>query len=285
MWQTAFADKLRIRFSTHHKKCNTCLRHRLILKKLGNCGPARRAQQRLLDAHLSRQYQDRQIYWAARAQSRVQSVYPKPLTICAVIDGMDSAKHSWPRSWKMASKEFAGLIRPKLTHTAIIWHGHGVTINLSPHYLSTNSSRSCELVANGMSTLGRSLDMSCIHLHLQSDNCSKETKNNGMIRMVGTWVGLGKLQSAELDYLQSGHSHEDVDCMFSQLRTWIEGNPELETPEKFQTCLQEFFRDSTRPHEKSRTVQMVTRFRDWPLEFQSTILAFVQRSCFRRSCS
>lgn len=266
VWQTAFADRLHIRFSTHHKRCTQWVRHRLILKKLGNCGPARRAQQALLERHLARQYKDRQLYWLVRAQSRVQSLNPPIYTVCAVIDGMDAAKHAWPRSRKLDAKEFNSFNRPRLANTTLILHGHSIHVFLSPHNLSSNSSRSCELVAGGLTALSRSVNLQSVYLHLQADNCSKETKNNGMLRMVGSLVAQCKLAGAELQYLSSGHSHEDIDALFSLMRTHINSNPELESPEAFRRCYENFFADSRRrPHERTRVVQHVTQFRDWLL--------------------
>ena len=268
VWQSAFADKLRIRFSTHHKRCTQCLKHRLILKKLGNCAPARRAQQALFDKHLERQYKDRQFYWSVRAQSRVQSLSPPVFIVTAVIDGMDSAKHAWPRSSKMAAKDFANFVRPRLTNTSMIIHGHSVHTWLSPHNLATNSSRSCKLVSSALTYLSRSVNLQGVFLHLQADNCSKETKNNCMVWNIASWVGQSKLQGAELCYLSSGHSHEDIDMMFSMIRTHLQSNPELATPECFRRSIESFFADTRRrPHERARYVQHVTQFRDWLLIF------------------
>ena len=40
VWGEHFSNKLRIRGSTHHSKCSVCIRHRLIIKRLGT-GPGR----------------------------------------------------------------------------------------------------------------------------------------------------------------------------------------------------------------------------------------------------
>lgn len=83
----------------------------------------------------------RVLYWSTRALSRLQSSYQQVTTICCILDSFDAAKHSWPRSRKMDSKEFASFNRPRLSSTSLIIHAHHVTTCLSHHVTSTNSSR------------------------------------------------------------------------------------------------------------------------------------------------
>jgi hypothetical protein len=267
VWQNEFQDKLRIRFKTHHSKCSQCLRHRLIIRKLGHCPEARRSQVSMLKKHLDRQHRDRQVYWAARGRSRLEAKNPYPLHITAILDSMDAQKHSWPRSKNMNSKEFCSFTRPRLTSTSLIIHGHSITLALSPSTLTSNSSRTSEILAHGLTLLSRKLDMRGAHLSLQGDNCCKEVKNNGQLRLLGCWIASGKLKSADLSFLSSGHSHEDVDAMFGAIRGFLESEPELHTPQAFQQHLAKFFDEPTRrPHEKDRHVVMLTQYRDWPLD-------------------
>ncbi|CAL1148299.1 unnamed protein product [Cladocopium goreaui] len=68
----------------------------------------------------------------------------------------------------------------------------------------------------------------------------------------------------ELSFLSSGHSHEDIDALFSLLRAHLERNPELWTPEAFKTCLEGFFAcPQNRPNEPTRCVEMLSRYKDW----------------------
>lgn len=82
--------------------------------------------------------------------------------------------------------------------------------------------------------------------------------------MLAMWICLGKLTGGELTFLTSGHSHEDIDALFSLLRGWIEAHKEIWSPQAFQQCIQSFYDDSRhRPYEPSRAVVSLTRFRDW----------------------
>lgn len=239
-----------------------------MLRKLGQCPAARRTQEALLRRHLTRQHRDRQAYWDLRAQSRLQTNHPFVYCITAIIDSMDAQKHSWPRSKNMASKEFSAFNRPRLTSTSLILHGHMVTVNLSPHFISSNSSRSTEILSNGLTMLSREVDLRYSVLHIQGDNCSKELKNNTMFRAIAYWTAMSKIKAGECGFLSSGHSHEDVDAMFSLLRAWLQSHQELPTPQSFKHCIQEWFADKERRplEQRCRKVNLITQYRDWSLD-------------------
>ncbi len=285
VWQEDFEGKLRIRFFTHHSKCSQCLRHRLIIKRLSHCPPARRAQHEALQKHLARQYRDRQVYWSSRAISRLSATTLGECQICCIVDSMDAQKHAWPRSRSMSSKEFASFNRPRLASTSLIFHGFSVTLALSPHTTSTNSSRTSELLAFGLSRLASKVDFRKVFLSVQADNCSKELKNQTNLRLMAMWVALHKLGGGELSFLSSGHSHEDIDAMFNLLRAWIESHREIWTPTAFQQCLQGFLDcKHHRVYEPLRNVILMTRFRDWPLGLGLGTVSFFQLQGLKVIC-
>ena len=156
VWQSDFCHRLRIRFQTHHSKCTQCLRHRLIIRKLGHNGPARRAQHQELQNHLARQHSDRKVYWECRSRSRLHSTSLGNLgtfELCGILDSMDAVKYAWPRSQVMSSKLFCNFNRPRMSCTALLLHGHLCLSDLTPNTISCNSSRTAEIVAHGLSFL------------------------------------------------------------------------------------------------------------------------------------
>ena len=274
VWQESFCDKLRVRFANHHAKCTQCIKHRLILKKLGNHPPARRAQHEELQRHLRRQHQDRSVYYENRARSRLHATRDLGtlgvFELCGILDSMDSVKYSWPKSAVMNSKQFSKFHRPKMSCTALILHGHMVLTVLTPGSIPSNSSRTVEVVSHALTLLSRkpqkALDLRQAFFHIQADNASKECKNQCLARHLGMQVALHKLKGAQMSFLASGHSHEDIDAMFSVLRTWIGRTSEIWTPESYKQCLQAFFDDPQhRPYEQYREVVMMSTFRDWNL--------------------
>lgn len=271
VWMRHFKDKLRIRFSSHHAKCGQCLRRRLIMRKLGHCPGALRAQRAQLDKHLARQHRDRQVYWFERARSRLCATNLGSYVMTAIIDSMDQAKHAWPRSVAMQAKCFNSWSRPRLASTTMLCHGQLALMCLSPHYVTANGSRTCEVLSAGLSMLQKKqFDTRLCWLNLQGDNCSKELKNATVLQMVSLNIALGQLKGSDVSFLASGHSHEDIDAFFSIVRGWLERQPELWTPCSFQASLKEFLKDPAhRPYEPMREVVMMSQYRDWQLGLRS----------------
>ena len=268
VWQNEFSHLLRIRFATHHAKCSQCLRHRCIIKKLGHCPPARRAQFDELQKHLARQLADRRVYWYHRGQSRLDACNPCPQELCIILDSMDMAKYSWPKSPIMNGKDFCSWGRPRMACTSMLAHGHMVLTVLSHHAISTNSSRTTEILSYALSKLPQEkrIDFRHIILHIQGDNCSKECKNNTLLRHFAWQIAMRKLKGCQMSFLSSGHSHEDIDSMFSNLRAWLSQFPDLHTPARFCDCLERYFSiKKNRANEPLRDTIRMDRFRDWIL--------------------
>ncbi len=55
------------------------------------------------------------------------------------------------------------------------------------------------------------------HLHLQLDNSWKDNKNQTVIALCSQLVGRGVFQTITLSFLMVGHTHEDVDALFSRV--------------------------------------------------------------------
>lgn len=259
-----FHDRLRIRATSHHARCAICVRHRLIIKRLPQ-GPARLAQIQQYKRHLSRQYQDRQIYWGHRSLSRSEACGGAPINhIACIIDGMDQSKHCYPRSSAMGSKEFSNWSRPRLAATTLISHGHAVIVGLSPENVPTSGSRTMELVAYMMTKTLNYVHWPNVFLHLEADNCSKELKHQTALRMMATMIASHRLKGAELSFLQSGHSHEDIDAHFSVTSAWLDRYPELWCIDDYQKCLTTMLSNKqVRVNEPKREVVVYDQFRDW----------------------
>ena len=240
----------------------------MILKRLSADKRARAMQMVEYQRHLVRQYQDRVRYWQARARSRLGMQPSGVSTITLVVDGMDKSKYRYPRSAVCNSKEFSGLVRPALDVSAIICHGHHVLVACSEPYVPKSSSWTTELIAHSLSKVASRTDVRGCQIHIQMDNCGRENKNNTVCRFAGMMTGSGRCQSCLLSFLESGHSHEDIDQSFSTLSNLIEGRREIHTPDQFVTVLDSFLQDqSVRPFEEERYVCKVDTVRDWTLEF------------------
>ena len=148
--------------------------------------------------------------------------------------------------------------------TTVIAHGHAILVGLSPQNTTSSGSRTMELIAYMMTKPLSYIAWSNTFIHLEADNCSKEIKHQTSLRMLSALVGQHKLRGAELDFLSSGHSHEDVDAHFSVTAAWLERHKELHCISDFQQCLENMLKNKAiRVHEPVREVVVFDRFHDW----------------------
>ena len=186
---------------------------------------------------------------------------------------MDAAKFTWPRDGALDAKEFCKFIKPKLTATAIIAHGHDVMLHLSVPGVASDSSRTIELLGRVLERMReRRVDLRGSELILQGDNGPKEVKNNGVIRFLAQLITHGKLRRAELRTLQVGHTHEDIDALFGNLSKVLQQGHCLHTPHDYVNVLSAYLqRDDVRPTEPHSQVAMVDQVRDWLLVIELTV--------------
>ena len=176
---------LRFRSSSSHAQCSTCLRHKLLVRELSHHLLARQNQQELLAAHLTQQYRDRQIYWSLRGSSRLRSL----VHVTLILDGMDQCKFCYPRSSVLQAKDLCNFQRPKLQVTGCLLHGYILLFAVSDFFHAKDSSASAELIVHMLHRLqGLGIQLCNVHLHLQSDNTTREVKNNTCLRLLGALV-------------------------------------------------------------------------------------------------
>ena len=270
VWEESFRDVLFIRQRSQHTRCSICVRHKLVLKRLRRNLPARKAQMDTYRAHLRKQYEDRVRYWKSRSDSRMaEATSEGVMRIAVTIDSIDHSKFAWPRATAMDAKEFGQFIRPTLGVTAALIHGYAVLFFVSEPHMAHDSSWTSEIIACCLNFLKDKfplLDMRNVHLSCHGDNSSKELKNNSVMRLLSGLVAVRRLKGASLGTLQSGHSHEDIDQMFSSLATHIRNESELHCPSDFVQSIQSWLDPpQTRPSEKFKRCFKLDQVRAWIL--------------------
>ena len=275
MWGKHFADKMAIRRVSQHSQCSACVKHKMLLKHLAGNKRAHAEQMKEYTSHLSRQYRDRVVYWQSRSESRLGLLPDGGGVLTLVVDSMDKSKYRYPRSAICSSKEFSNMVRPVLDMTAVIAHGHATHLFCSEGFIKKDSSWTVELLAHAIHKVAEGgRDLRGTTLVIQSDNCCRENKNNTVLRWLGGLVATNRFVCGVARFLQSGHSHEDIDQYFSSLTTEIERHRELHVPKCFQRMLKTFMAENPglRSNEKDSYVHKVDQVRDWPLAHSSACL-------------
>lgn len=260
VWHQEFPF-LRFRSTSNHAQCSQCLHHKLVIRELHAHMAARQKQAELLRHHLMAQYRDRLAYWSLRGTSRLGC----SSLICCILDGMDQCKFLYPRSVLMTAKDLGQFQRPRLHVVGCIVHGWGVAMAISGHDQKKDSSMMTEIVAFLLTRMQASgVNLARCHFHLQGDNTSREVKNSTLMRFLSALTSHKICQSTSMGHLRSGHSHDDVDQMFSSCALHLVRYSKLaETPSDFVHTIQSFVDGLPRPHERHRLVFPVDQHRDW----------------------
>ena len=257
----------------------------MIIKRLSEDRAARDAQLKLYGQHLRKQYQDRVVYWTSRSSSRLRSILPwGGYNLTMILDGVDHSKFRYPRSAVLSAKEFSTMNRPAMDVHGILAHGHGAYLALSEPFTPKDSSWCTELFLHTLHRMQtrRGADLRQFEVCVQSDNTSRECKNNSLLRVIALLTGLHKVKRGELRCLMTAHSHEDVDSFFAHMLSHVECHKELHTPGSFLRVLNTYLgRPETRPNEPDTDAFMVHDIRDWQLvSSNQNQMAWFSQTCF-----
>lgn len=140
-----------------------------------------------------------------------------------IIDGMDQSKTFVPHFVQVS--KFVSSIWKLRTHvTGAIVHGQGTYGFFDNHEWPHSSNLTINVL----------LHLLVIHkgqlppvLYLQLDNCARENKNRYLFGFLCLLVELGIFQKVKVGFLMVGHTHEDIDQVFSRFSTWLQTHPAL----------------------------------------------------------
>ena len=227
MWKTEFF-RLKIKKTNSFSKCNICTALERRLQKTRNT-EAREQIKIQREQHNDRQMNERKAYYRKREMSKQR---PEKY-ISIIIDGMDQSKTNLPHFAGRKAKCINAFDQLQIHVTGIISHGHNKKLTFTdflqyPH----DSNLSMNVILKSLYHLAVSNEKLSEILYLQADNCYRENKNKYMLSFCELLVHLNIFREVHLSFLFVGHTHEDIDSMFSTIadqlrRTDAETLPEL----------------------------------------------------------
>jgi hypothetical protein len=164
---------------------------------------------------------ERQAYYNRR---RMACLYKKEY-FSVIIDGADQAAYSMPH-FTMLDKDTSQAMRIRNHLFGAIVHGralygfsyldnckHGTNLTIEALHRVLIK----EWIRGGKGRLPRVL-------FLQLDNCSKQNKSQYLIAYLGLLVGWDVFEEVILSFLPVGHTHEDIDQLFSRIAVFLRKN-------------------------------------------------------------
>jgi hypothetical protein len=135
-----------------------------------------------------------------------------------IIDGADQQKNGVPRycektyalqgAWRMPIHVYGALV-----------HGYDPQIFLIPDHVRQGVNVTVEVLQRTLRQLEEDGVELPPTLYLQLDNTAKQNKSRFLIAYLGELVKMGVFQNVYVSFLPVGHTHEDIDQLFSRLAT------------------------------------------------------------------
>lgn len=140
---------------------------------------------------------------SGRSQSRLRNLLPNGTQLVQlIIDGLDHSKTKVPRLPCLVSKDYSSFNRPTLDLTRCLAHLFAVYLFPSLPFVPKDSNLMSDVLMHVLHSLAEGgLDLRSVDLRLQSDNTSRECKNNCVLRCAAGLVGLSRVKRFQLQNL------------------------------------------------------------------------------------
>ncbi|XP_066267510.1 uncharacterized protein [Branchiostoma lanceolatum] len=249
MWNT-FYPHVSIKTCSLFTKCTICVR--LSRKLASTRDPLKRKEIKTIrERHDKRQMIERAAYYQRRESAKKDP--EKYLSL--IIDGMDQAKTFLPHFVGDKSKDITSADQMKVHVSGVISHGHGLRATYLDFFeYKHDSNLTLNLLLKVLRALSLEKPLPPI-LYIQADNCYRENKNKFMLAFLDMLVHMKIFREVQLSFLIVGHTHEDIDQMFSRIADKLR-HQEAHTPEQLIHMMPECrklrgmfnIRDWLRPH-------------------------------------
>ena len=171
----------------------------------------------------------------AERDARQPSADGRDQILRVTIDGMDQSKFKVPRNLA-SSAEFESLWRPQLHVVGAIAHGHMEAYFLMDADLAKDANMNCTVICRVLELVKEKIGPQQVlprNLMINADNTTRESINQHFVNFLASMVSLNKFETTELQFLRTGHTHNEQDQRFSTVALTLSRAPVLEDTDDF----------------------------------------------------
>ena len=201
---------IKLRKQMRFAKCDTCVTNRETIRHSMSVTEKQQARD-VLKAHYALVKKERHTYYAKRALA----IKHPELYLSMIIDGSDMANYGLPYFHVNTKAQTGWKMRFGLM--GVIVHGIAARAYMYHKHWSNDSNLTIEVIHRTLSTL-QTLPPT---LYLQLDNAASSNKNRYVFGYLAFLVQKRVFETIELTFLPVGHTHEDIDQMFSRFAVWL----------------------------------------------------------------
>lgn len=271
--------KIRLRKWLKFSLCDDCVRYREDRSKTSDPNKVSAIQSAELEHRRfvraeRRSYMDRREEAAhPRKREHVMSI---------IIDGADQAAYGLPYH-RMVTHSTQGKHKIKGHLMGAIVHGRRTYGFVGVDNVKQGTNVTIETLHRVLTDQAAAGPLPEI-LYLQLDNTAKQCKSRFLFGWLGCLVKWGVFKEVYVSFLPVGHTHEDIDQLFSRLATYLRfhnARSRAELCQAFQRCYHD--KEGTRP--KAGEMDNVANISDWLEERLATSASTQSRDglmCFRQ---
>jgi hypothetical protein len=199
------------------------------------------------EEHIHYQGGERCVYWNNRSYCRDNPHEAMSM----IVDAMDNNTSSFPRE-RIPNADLNGCVPIKTHVTGVLVHGRYPYAMNYTWYSQFPSDYN--IVIHAVNRTLMQMDTLPPVLFLQLDNCTRENKNRFLMFYLALLVKEGVFQKVYVNFLQVGHTHEDVDQMFSRISEYLKDKNIYSIVDLIR-CLKKSFTCVDAPKEGPRQMQ------------------------------
>ena len=173
---------------------------------------------------------------------KLQSIQRELSVVLLRADGLDQAKHRVPRALQ-PTHAWDKLWRPPQTIQMVHASGHGLHFAVLDFDVPKNTNSNVECISRMLNVVYENLGTMPFYLTIVQDNCSRECKNQKIIKWAIKMKTLGAVSCVSLLYPQKGHTHGPLDATGGQAITKCSLNS-FDTPEELVGIYDNFLKSS-----------------------------------------
>lgn len=255
---------LRFHKKTQHSLCVTCSRLKMLIRNSKDLKSHAENSDRLLQ-HYFKTLKDREMYWCARERAKLHQDM-----LVLIIDSYDKAKVMLPRfPFQRTPKKpiYDQIRRTAMTLTGCIVHGVGIFLYLADEGMATGASWTIEVA---MRSIDRAFAIAQgknqpfpSECWIQGDNACKEVRNSYTGRWASLMCQANFFTVCGHHHMVVGHTHEDIDGVFSIVTSALNSQMDLQTPRDVQRTLINRMRPLFAKSHLVFDCEIVDTIRDW----------------------
>ena len=210
--------KFRVRSWMPFSKCTRCSKYATLLQQT-QCSNKKKKinQKKRKHLHFVKRERGAYEYWRQRAKEQPSEC------LSLIVDAADAQRFSLPH-FAQTNHASAAAWKMRMHIMGVISHGRQSYLYTCPSHIAQGNNVSIQAIKEVLvDTRNREGRLPPV-LHVQLDNTTKQCKGKFLMAFLADLVDKGVFREVHVGFLPVGHTHEDIDQIFSRISVYLRVN-------------------------------------------------------------